>query len=84
MVTDIFICDCHSPEHQFTVSMDTKDLTEPYIYVSIRKNSFGNVFQRTWRALKYIFKCGEANYDEVILDKIDTKRLIQVLQQKVF
>ena len=77
----VFICDCHATEHQFVIDYydDDNDLG---VYVSIRLNSFGNVFQRLWRALKYVVKAGEADYSEVILNEDKQKELINFLQRK--
>ena len=77
----IFICDCHSIEHQFVVEY-FNDNNDHEVYVSIRLNSFGNVFQRLWRALKYVGMVGEAEYSEVILNEDSQKELIELLQRK--
>ena len=78
----IFICDCHSIEHQFVVEYFNDDDDDHEVYVSIRLNSFGNVFQRLWRALKYVGMVGEAEYSEVILNEDKQKELIELLQRK--
>lgn len=75
----VFICECHSIEHQFVIEYIDD---EPEVYISIRLNNFGNVFQRIHRALKYVFKAGEGNYDEVILGKDKQKELEKFLQRK--
>ena len=74
--TKVFICDCHSSEHQFIV--DRYD-DEPEVYVSIRLNSYGNVFHRLWRAIKYVLKVDEASYDEVVLNEVKQKELSDFL-----
>jgi len=74
--TKVFICDCHSSEHQFIV--DRYD-DEPEVYVSIRLNSYGNVFYRLWRAIKYVLKVDEASYDEVVLNEVKQKELFDFL-----
>lgn len=80
----VFICDCHATEHQFVIDYydDDDDDNDLGVYVSIRLNSFGNVFQRLWRALKYVVKVGEADYSEVILNEDKQKELINFLQRK--
>ena len=80
MEQKVFICDCHSIEHQFVVEYFNDDDHE--VYVGIRLNTFGNVFQRLWRALKYVVKVGEADYSEVILNEDKQKELIKFLQRK--
>ena len=82
MERKIFICDCHTVEHQFIVEyFNDSDYDDDEVYVGIRLNSFGNVFQRLWRALKYIVKAGEADYSEVILNEDKQKELIKFLQK---
>jgi hypothetical protein len=81
MEQKVFICDCHSIEHQFVVEY-FNDNNDHEVYVSIRLNSFGNVFQRLWRALKYVVKVSEAEYSEVILNEDKQKVLIKFLQKK--
>ena len=73
----IFICDCHTPEHQFIVEYFDD---EPEVYVSVRLNNCGNMFQRVWRAIKYVLKVNEAEYVEVILNEDKKKELIKFLQ----
>ena len=81
MEQEVFICDCHTKEHQFVVEYYNDD-DDPEVYVCIRLNSFGNVFQRLWRALKYVGMVGEAEYSEVILNEDSQKELIELLQRK--
>ena len=73
----LFVCRCHDLEHQFIVSQFDD---EEEIYVSVRLNAYGNVFQRLWRAIKYVFNVGEAEYDEVILDKELQQKLMECLE----
>jgi len=80
MERKVFICDCHTITHQVVVESYNDD--EPEVYVSVRLNSYGNVFQRLWRALKYVVKVGEASYHEVILNEDKQKELIEFLQTK--
>lgn len=81
MERKVFICDCHTITHQVVVESYNDD-DEPEVYVSVRLNSYGNVFQRLWRALKYVVKVGEASYHEVILNEDKQKELIEFLQTK--
>jgi len=69
---------CGSVEHQFVVSQFEDDDDEE-VYVSVRLNAYGNVFQRLWRALKYVFNIDDAEYDEVILDKENQQKLVKCL-----
>ena len=77
---NLFVCKCSSVEHLFVVSQYDDD---EEIYVSVRLNSYGNVFQRLWRALKYVFDIDTAEYDEVILDKEYQQKFIELLQASV-
>ena len=74
--TKVFICDCYTSAHQFIVDRDDD---EAEVYVSIRLNSYGNVFHRLWRAIKYVLKADEASYDEVILNEDKQKELFDFL-----
>ena len=74
--TKVFICDCYTSAHQFIVDRDDD---EHEVYVSIRLNSYGNVFHRLWRAIKYVLKVDEASYDEVILNEDKQKELFDFL-----
>ena len=76
MYHDLFVCKCSSVEHQFVVSQFDD---EEEVYVSVRLNAYGNVFQRLWRALKYVFNIDDAEYDEVILDKENQQKLVKCL-----
>lgn len=75
----VFICNCHTPEHQFIIEYFDDESEE--VYVHIRLNTYGNVFQRVWRAAKYLLKVNDASYDEVILNKDKQKELIKFLQK---
>ena len=74
---DLFVCKCGSVEHQFVVSQFDD---EEEVYVSVRLNVCGNVFQRLWRALKYVLNIDNAEYDEVILDKENQQKLMECLE----
>ena len=78
MYHDLFVCMCGSVEHQFVVSQFEDDDDEE-VYVSVRLNAYGNVFQRLWRALKYVFNTDDAEYSEVILDKENQQKLVKCL-----
>ena len=72
----VFICDCNAPEHQFIID---RFEDEHEVYISIRLNSYGNVFHRLWQAIKYVLKVDEASYDEVILNEDKQKELFDFL-----
>ena len=80
MYHNLFVCKCNSVEHQFVVSQFDD---EEEVYISVRLNAYGNVFQRLWRALKYVFNIDDAEYSEVILDKENQQKFIELLQASV-
>jgi hypothetical protein len=75
--TEIFICECNSPEHQFIISGD-----EDNIYLTPHLSTYLNFFQRCVLAVKYIFghKSRYGSFDSVVLSKQDVKKLILSLQ----
>lgn len=48
----IFICACHSIEHQAMFYWDADD---EYMYVSIHLCTWDNFFERLWTGIKYAF-----------------------------
>jgi hypothetical protein len=82
MKNDLFICECNSMEHQFIISFDSNEDWNDYIYLHIHltNNSF---FERLIKSVKYFFgyKSKYGCFDEILLDKIQTKRLIDVLSE---
>lgn len=77
---DIFVCDCHSLEHQFAFWYDEEDKSlyfEPHLYQG------GNWLQRFWGRIKYLFggKSRFGAYDEVIINPDDASKLIEYLEK---
>lgn len=83
MEEDVFICDCHTPEHQFVVSYDNDEPMDP-VFINVRLNHHLGFFGRLKAAFNYVVKRHEANYDEVVLSKEKTERLIKTLAKKDF
>jgi hypothetical protein len=79
---NLFICECSSMEHQFIVSFDSDKDWNEYIYVHVHLNN-NSLFKRLIKSIKYIFgyKCKYGCFEEVLLDKVQTKRLIDVLSK---
>ena len=75
---ELFICDCHSPEHQFILSYD-EDLNIIYMHVHII--NYQSFFKRLIVGIKYAFgyRCMYGEFDEVILNPSDKERLIKVI-----
>lgn len=82
MKNDLFICECSSMEHQFVVSFDCDKEWNDYIYVHVHLSS-NSLFERLIRSIKYIFgyKCKYGCFEEVLLDKVQTRTLIDVLSE---
>ena len=80
MKNNLFICECGSMEHQFIVSFDQDKDWNKYVYVHIHLNN-GSFFRRLKNAVKYLFgyKCKYGCFDEVLLDKPQTKKLNDIL-----
>ena len=75
--TDLFLCECHSPEHQFIVRY-WDDAKEVYVDIHLTKAPF---WQRVWYAIKYIFgyQSSYGAFDEIILNPEDAERLQKVV-----
>lgn len=78
---ELFICACHSSEHQLIIRYDKED-KEIYIDVHLRgRRLFGRIFY----AIKYIFgyKCRYGNFEEFIFNQDDIGRLQELLNNVV-
>jgi|TARA_Y100000310_G_C20646300_1_gene796790 hypothetical protein len=80
MTNTLFVCNCGSLEHQFVV---TQLDDEEEIYIDVRLSTYGNVFKRLLRAIKYVFNVGVGDYNEVILDKEQQQKLMECLKDDV-
>ena len=78
----LFICACHSPEHQLIFSYDEDDTNDCCVYVTVHLCKEENVFVRIWNAIKYIFghtsKYGD--FDEFIFNPSDSTKLEDVVE----
>ena len=74
---EIFICDCHSPEHQFIIRK-FNDEEEAYLTIHLNKKS---LLKRIKYAFKYIFgyQSRYGAFDEIILNPDDADRLQKVV-----
>ena len=77
--TQIFVCDCHSFEHQVKFMYDEED-NEVYLYVHLTNGTF---WSRLKKGIKYIFghssRFGE--WDEFIFQEKDEENLREFLNQ---
>jgi hypothetical protein len=77
---DLFVCDCHSTEHQMVV-MKERDEQHPIVYVHIHlaKRPF---WQRVSYGLRYIFgrQCRYGAFDEFIFNPDDLSKLENIVE----
>jgi len=80
MESNLFVCQCCSMEHQFVVSFDPEEEWNEYVYIHVHLNN-KSFFKRLILSIKYLFgyKCTYGCFDEVLLDKSQIKKLIDVL-----
>jgi hypothetical protein len=79
-ITEVFICDCHSPEHQiiFTYHVDEEGWNEVYADIHLAKNSF---WSRLKCGIKHIFgyKSRYGAFDEFIFNTDDIDKLEKIV-----
>lgn len=81
---DIFICDCHSTEHQMVVSYSEDESPNGvkyptvYIHTHLNKRPF---LERMKYGIKYIFgyQCRYGAFDEFIVNPKDTSKLEEII-----
>lgn len=80
--SEIFICECHSIEHQLMFHYDT-ELEQ--LSCDVHLSPYYNFFQRIWFSIKYIFgyKCQYGNFDTMIFKEKDMKTLRRFLDDNV-
>jgi len=76
---EIFICDCHSPEHQMVI-VYSEDDGYPMVYSNVHLNK-RPFWERLKYGIKYIFgyKCRYGAFDEFIFNTDDAERLQEVV-----
>jgi hypothetical protein len=81
MNDNLFICNCGSVEHQFIVRLDDE---WDFVYVSIHLSPHP-LHKRLINAIKYIFghRSKYGDFDEIILNEDDTKKLVNLLSTKI-
>ena len=81
MEEELFICTCHSLEHQVIFWKDNDD-GEVYINVHLSKHGF---FRRLVHGIKYIFGYSSryGNWDEFIFKPEDLKKLKEFLDEEI-
>lgn len=81
MNNNLFVCSCHNIEHQLIVSIDD-EWDEVFIFVHLYPHP---LHKRIINAIKYIFgyRSSFGDFDEIMLSKEDTKRLVDLLSTKI-
>ncbi len=76
----IFICSCHSLEHQLAVWYDKEECA---IFVEPHLIAHEGFFKRLWIGLKYAFgyKSRFGHFDETILEGKELKRMMRFLNK---
>lgn len=83
--TDIFICECHSTEHQMVVSYSEDEspngVKYPMVYIHTHLNK-RRFWQRLKYGIKYIFgyKCMYGAFDEFIVNPTDVDKLKDIIK----
>lgn len=77
----IFICACHSFDHQIIFSVFEDDTLPPQVIVTIHLKTYRNIFKRIWVAIKYVFgyKSRYGDWDEFIFNPDDLEDLKKYL-----
>tara|TARA_R110000796_G_scaffold134681_1_gene250465 strand:- start:3625 stop:3915 length:291 start_codon:yes stop_codon:yes gene_type:complete len=79
---EIFICSCHSLEHQYGFWYDEEDNE---VYFEPHLCNSGTWYTRFWSRLKYVFgvKTRFGAWDEIIIKPEDAKEIIKYLTKVV-
>lgn len=80
---ELFVCECGDVNHQFTIAHFEDDVFNNEIYIEIHLSDVG-----LWKRIKYAFqyvlgkrsKYNSGAFGEVLLDKKNTAKLIETLQ----
>ncbi|CAB4123163.1 hypothetical protein UFOVP29_322 [uncultured Caudovirales phage] len=76
-VTEIFVCECHTPEHMLIVSVHDNGDDEPDLCLQITANHHLPWHQRIWPAVKYIFGQPNLRWHDIQLSRKDTGRFLE-------
>jgi hypothetical protein len=78
---DLFVCSCHSTEHQMVVFREHDDEEFPMLYVHINLNK-RPFWERVNYGLKYIFgrQCRYGAFDEFIFNHDDLPKLKNIVK----
>ena len=78
--TELFICQCGDPSHQFIITTDNAT-NGASAFISVHLNREHNIFKRIWNAFKYVFgkRSIYGDFDEIIINPDDACRLQKVV-----
>ena len=78
--TELFICQCGDPSHQFIINTDN-DTCGASAFISVHLNREHNIFKRIWNAFKYVFgkRSVYGDFDEIVINPDDADRLQKVV-----
>ena len=78
----LFVCECHSTDHQFIFVMDPDDEWDE-CYLEVHLSNLGTWYRRLWRKLQYLFgrRSRFGAWDEVIVKKTDAVRIRDLMQR---
>jgi hypothetical protein len=81
MERKIFVCECHSLEHQVSFWYDEED---ELVYIETHLTTHDNFFKRLWVGLKYAFgyKSRFGEWDEVLMGEDKQKELYEWFESK--
>lgn len=73
-------CECHSPEHQFTLVRDPED---GEVWLQVHLSQADGFLKRLWTGLKYAFgyKSKYGDWDNTLITPQDQLKIIEFLNQ---
>ncbi len=84
MENTLFVCECGDVEHQLIVSFDPEEGFNDTIFFQVHLGNVG-LFNRIKYAIKYVLgkrsRYNSGAFSEVLLDKKQTKDLIDILKK---
>lgn len=85
---EIFVCECHSAEHQMLVSYIEGESQENYVEedmltFEVHLGNYKSFWKRAWAAIKYIFghTSRYGHWDCILFNPNDCERMIEYLEK---
>lgn len=78
----IFICDCHSLEHQVCFWYDPE---EKSLYIEPHLVNHDTFVKRLWVGIRYAFgyRCRYGEFDEMVMCPDDQKKLVEIINKHI-